>query len=139
MRVEAGKAVRDGSRALAAAVVQQALEDAPMTSSAKSPDRQTARSLLFSDRPEWVEARRFWFTIAGVREPSRDVLLRAAGVAHEKASRRAERAATRCKAAVAWLNRGATTRGKPDAASEAPVPHERHDVLENLENLGAPA
>lgn len=108
--------MRDGSRALASAVIQQALADAPMASTAKSPDRRTARSFLFSGRREWAEARRFWFELAGFREPSMDVLRAAVDVVHAKDARRGERAATRRGAALARQGRDVSTQQEAGAA-----------------------
>ena len=65
-----------GVRALAAAVVSQAVEDAKHGSAAKDADRASARAFLFADRPEWRERREEWFAAAGVKEPPRAALLR---------------------------------------------------------------
>ena len=102
--------------ALGAAVIQQALCDAKATSACRAPERATARSFLYSTAREWREARALWFGIAGLREPPLEALRAAVDVVGEKDARSRERASTARKAAVAWLDRGASTQGEGAAA-----------------------
>jgi len=103
----------DGLSGVAAAVIQQALEDARPGSPVTDQDRHAALLFLFGESAGWADSRRRWFTMANLHVPSREALRRAVD---GPGTRRLNAAATRLGKALDRRDRGATTRGENAAA-----------------------
>ena len=69
--------MRDGLSGVAAAVIQQALEDARPGSAATDAARKTAKLFLVGDSRGWADSRRRWFALAGLHVPPRELLEKA--------------------------------------------------------------